>query len=166
MSREEWLRWFDSSVCETCGRNHPTKFHGDTGARGRTKEEWRALWKDRKAGAKRGGAHRGSGARPPPQFRSAAAKSTFTKKVNKAMLEAVTDEDREFYAHLANDDTVPDDTETAEAPGEDMDMFAALAGDGFDGNTPDDVDEEGVDGIEGDQAQALAIQSLDSLLNW
>jgi hypothetical protein len=162
MSRADWLRWFDAHKnCLRCGKDgHPPKYCGDAGARDRTKEEWRAIWKKDKDSRQGGGKRQGrpAGPRPNPRFRSAEAKSNFKKTVVKAYLNSVRDEDREYLAHMAADlggEDVDD--------GEEEQIYAALAGDEDATAVDEDVTTQDDDE---DEAHALAALSIDQLLNW
>ena len=156
MSREQWLDWYDKSRCSKCGRDgHPEKFCGDPGARDRTRDEWRALWRRRAAEKKNSGSPR-KFSRPSPRFKSAKAKTRFEKLVNKALLETVRDEDKEFFANLAEDDDCSSVQEE--------ELMAALAGE--DEEAEDGLGDTTVDDDDDEDAHALVAQCFENLLNF
>ena len=75
-NRVEWLNWYDTATCGVCGKyGHPTKHHGDPGARDRSNEGWHEIYKQRQAGASRPKSDAvKSSPHPGPRFRSGRAR--------------------------------------------------------------------------------------------
>jgi hypothetical protein len=158
-NREEWLDWYDNSVCSICGKKgHPDKHHGDPGARDRSKEGWQKLWKQRKLDAKSG--PRRNLSRPAPRFKSSGDRNQFVKKMRSLLVEHADDADKqELMAHFSANDGGYD---LEEEPEGDEELIAAVA----DMSVDEDAAVEETHEATGDEAHALAALSMDKLVNF
>ena len=119
----DFKAWFDSKICGTCGKNHPTKYHNDLGARDRERptrpssrngrDNGRSFSGDRSASRDRGfPRNRGSSQERKgnriPKFKSPQSQQSFRRAVHQAAIEHVDQSDLELFAHLAGNDSGDD----------------------------------------------------------
>ena len=103
-----WQRWWKSQTCETCGGNHPTKYHDDQGKYSR---KYVPFKKSLQRGTRVAGSNRSQPRSP--RFKPG-GKGKFVKQAYNILMENVEEEDQELLANIMDD--FGDEDDTAEPP--------------------------------------------------
>jgi hypothetical protein len=114
----KWQRWWKSQTCETCGGDHPTRYHDDQGKYSRKYVPF-------KKSSQRATPANRSQTRS-PRFKPG-GKGKFIKKAYNILLENVEEEDQELLANIMDDFGTVDDDEEPPIDGEDGDSEGAHA---------------------------------------